>query len=148
MVCLCQSRCSACNMEALQAEIASKRKAIQDDSILSDRPSKYMKRGDLERLREERQVKTGQVQTSPEDPSKSTRVSTPSLIQTRMHPDTSMESSHLSFQLLQALPHHGIQNLRLLLNLPIICLMRKQFGGFELKVNRSDFSEKQTRTVV
>lgn len=57
-------------MEALKAEIASKRKAIQDDPI--DRPSKYMKRGDLERLREERELETRQVQTSPEDP---TRVS-------------------------------------------------------------------------
>jgi hypothetical protein len=58
-------------MEVLKAEIASKRKAIQDDPI--DRPSKYMKRGDLERLREERELATRQVQTSPE--SNPTRVS-------------------------------------------------------------------------
>ena len=61
-------------MEALKAEIASKRKAIQDDPV--DRPSKYMKRGDLERLREERELATRQLQTSPEDPpSNPTRVS-------------------------------------------------------------------------
>ena len=53
-------------MEALKAEIASKRKAIQDDPI--DRPSKYMKRGDLERLREEQELASRQVQTSPEGP--------------------------------------------------------------------------------
>jgi pre-mRNA-splicing factor 18 len=62
-------------MEALRAEIASKRKAIQDDPI--DRPSKYMRRGDLERLREERELAARQVQTSPEHPpSKPKRVST------------------------------------------------------------------------
>lgn len=61
-------------MEALKAEIASKRKAIQEDPILSDRPSKYMKRGDLERLREERER---QAEVSSQDlPSKPTRVST------------------------------------------------------------------------
>ena len=61
-------------MEALKAEIASKRKAIQDDPI--DRPSKYMKRGDLERLREERELATCQVQTNLEGlPSNATRVS-------------------------------------------------------------------------
>jgi hypothetical protein len=68
-------------MEALKAEIASKRKVIQDDPI--DRPRKYMKRGDLERLREERELATRQVQTSPEDlPSIPTRVSTRSLFLT------------------------------------------------------------------
>jgi hypothetical protein len=62
-------------MEALKAEIASKRKAIQDDPI--DRRSKYMKRGDLEKLREERELATLQAQTSPEGlPSMPTRVST------------------------------------------------------------------------
>ena len=41
-----------------------------------DRPSKYMKRGDLERLREERELATRQVQTSLEDAaSNPTRVS-------------------------------------------------------------------------
>ena len=60
-------------MEALRAEIASKRKAIQDGSI--DRPSKYMKRGDLEKLREEQEFATRQVQTSPEDPPPTKRVS-------------------------------------------------------------------------
>ena len=68
-------------MESLKAEIASKRKAIQDDPI--DRPSKYMKRGDLERLREERELATRQVQTSSEDlQSNPARVSTRSLFLT------------------------------------------------------------------
>lgn len=39
-------------MDALKAEIASKRKAIQDDPLAS-RPNKYMRRGDIERLREQ-----------------------------------------------------------------------------------------------
>lgn len=42
-------------MDALKAEIASKRKALQDDS--SERPTKYMRRGELERLKEEQERK-------------------------------------------------------------------------------------------
>lgn len=41
-------------MDALRAEIATKRKAIQDDS---QGPPKYMRRGDLERLKVEREQK-------------------------------------------------------------------------------------------
>ena len=41
-------------MDALKAEIAVKRKALTEDTA---RPSKYMRRGDLERLREERERK-------------------------------------------------------------------------------------------
>lgn len=41
-------------MEALKAEVAAKRKALQDDT---GRPTKYMRRGDIERLQEEQQVK-------------------------------------------------------------------------------------------
>ena len=76
IVCLRQSFSLNPNMEALKAEIASKRKTIQDDPVLSNRPSKYMKRGDIERLREEQELKASELQTSPEDPpSKPTRVS-------------------------------------------------------------------------
>ena len=39
-------------MDALKAEIATKRKAIEVDG----RPSKYMRRGDLERLREQEEA--------------------------------------------------------------------------------------------
>ena len=41
-------------MDALRAEIATKRKAIQDDV---QGPSKYMRRGDLERLKTEKEQK-------------------------------------------------------------------------------------------
>ena len=41
-------------MDALKAEIATKRKAIQDDAR---GPSKYMRRGDLERLKAEKEQK-------------------------------------------------------------------------------------------
>ncbi|KAH0584993.1 hypothetical protein H2248_008264 [Termitomyces sp. 'cryptogamus'] len=37
-------------MDALRAEINSKRKALQDESV---RPNKYMRRGDIERMKEE-----------------------------------------------------------------------------------------------
>jgi pre-mRNA-splicing factor 18 len=38
-------------MEALKAEIALKRKAVQNDA--DTRPSKYVRRGELERMKEE-----------------------------------------------------------------------------------------------
>ena len=41
-------------MDALKAEIATKRKAIQDDA---QGPSKYIRRGELERLKAEREQK-------------------------------------------------------------------------------------------
>lgn len=44
-------------MDALKAEIASKRKAIQDDPLVSARPTKYMRRGDIEKLKEEQELK-------------------------------------------------------------------------------------------
>lgn len=44
-------------MDALKAEIASKRKTLQDDSVESLRPTKYMRRGDIEKLREEQELK-------------------------------------------------------------------------------------------
>ncbi|PPQ73973.1 hypothetical protein CVT24_012535 [Panaeolus cyanescens] len=55
-------------MDALKAEIASKRKALQDDPILSARPTKYMKRGDLERLREQQMAAEAKQRTQSEEP--------------------------------------------------------------------------------
>lgn len=43
-------------MDALKAEIAVKRKALQEDPALA-RPTKYMRRGEIERLKEERERK-------------------------------------------------------------------------------------------
>jgi pre-mRNA-splicing factor 18 len=42
-------------MDALKAEIAAKRKALEDGS--SERPNKYMRRGDVERIKEEQERK-------------------------------------------------------------------------------------------
>lgn len=41
-------------MDSLKALVAEKRKAIQDDST---RPTKYMRRGELERMKEEQEAK-------------------------------------------------------------------------------------------
>jgi len=63
-------------MEFLKAEIASKRKALQEDPTTDGRPSKYMRRGELERLREEkeRQLQEAKLQQeSSKKASKSTR---------------------------------------------------------------------------
>ena len=44
------------SMDALKAEIASKRKALQDEPSTSRR-TKYMRRGDVERRKEEEELK-------------------------------------------------------------------------------------------
>lgn len=40
-------------MDALKAEIALKRKNLSETSAVGGRPTKYMRRGDIERLKEE-----------------------------------------------------------------------------------------------
>ena len=52
-------------MDALKAEIATKRKVIQDDT---QGPSKYMRRGDLERLKTEREQKAREAAEKPAAP--------------------------------------------------------------------------------
>ena len=44
-------------MDDLKAEIAVKRKALQDDPTLSSRPNKYMRKGEIEKLRIEQELK-------------------------------------------------------------------------------------------
>ncbi|KAL0954729.1 hypothetical protein HGRIS_003682 [Hohenbuehelia grisea] len=44
-------------MDALKAEIANKRKALQEDPVWTARPTKYMRRGDIEKLKEEQAAK-------------------------------------------------------------------------------------------
>lgn len=44
-------------MDALKAEIVLKRKTFQDVPAGDGRPTKYMRRGDLERLKEEQERK-------------------------------------------------------------------------------------------
>ncbi|GLB40592.1 putative prp18 domain containing protein [Lyophyllum shimeji] len=44
-------------MEALKAELNAKRKALQEDPLLASRPTKYMRRGEIERLKEEAKAK-------------------------------------------------------------------------------------------
>lgn len=51
-------------MDALKAEIALKRKAIQDDPLLASRPNKYMRKGAIEKLREEQELKEKEVQAA------------------------------------------------------------------------------------
>ncbi|KIJ51208.1 hypothetical protein M422DRAFT_26637 [Sphaerobolus stellatus SS14] len=44
-------------MDALKSDIAQKRKALQDDPLLATRPTKYMRRGEIEKLRLEQEQK-------------------------------------------------------------------------------------------
>ena len=72
-------------MDSLKAEIASKRKALQDEPLLAHRPTKYMRRGDIERLRQEyeqsvqekRKLEEAERKQTPDtsDKAKATRVS-------------------------------------------------------------------------
>jgi len=66
-------------MDSLKAEIASKRKALEAGSGSAGRPSKYMRRGDIERLCEEQEQKAQQKKEAARQTttvvSESTRVS-------------------------------------------------------------------------
>lgn len=53
------------SMDALKAEIAAKRKAIQDDPIVASRPTKYMRRGDIELLKQEQEEAARLQATAP-----------------------------------------------------------------------------------
>lgn len=44
-------------MDALKAEIATKRKALTEDPVLASRPTKYMRRGEIEKMKEEQERK-------------------------------------------------------------------------------------------
>ncbi|KAJ2929253.1 hypothetical protein H1R20_g7831, partial [Candolleomyces eurysporus] len=58
-------------MDFLKAEIAAKRKVLDEDSTtISARPNKYMRRGDLERLKEEQERKAQEEKRKQEEDSK------------------------------------------------------------------------------
>ena len=57
-------------MDALKAEIVAKRKAIEDDTLRAARPTKYMRRSDIEKLREERERRGTEPQTTIVEPAK------------------------------------------------------------------------------
>jgi pre-mRNA-splicing factor 18 len=44
-------------MDFLKAEIATKRKILDDDPANGNRPNKYMRRGEVEKLKEEQERK-------------------------------------------------------------------------------------------
>lgn len=54
-------------MDSLKAFVAEKRKTLQDDSM---RPKKYMRKGDLERMKEEQEAKVHEEKQIVEDANK------------------------------------------------------------------------------
>ena len=54
---LLQSSIEKMSLDILKSEIAVKRKAIAEDPVLSGRPNKYMRKGELERLKLEQEQK-------------------------------------------------------------------------------------------
>jgi pre-mRNA-splicing factor 18 len=54
-------------MDALKAEIVAKRKVIEEDTLHGTRPTKYMRRSDIEKLREEREQKRQEAGSQEQD---------------------------------------------------------------------------------
>ncbi|KDQ15819.1 hypothetical protein BOTBODRAFT_54317 [Botryobasidium botryosum FD-172 SS1] len=60
-------------MDFLKAEIAQKRKVIQEDTTVSARPNKYMRRGELEKLKEETERKEREAKEREKEAAKADR---------------------------------------------------------------------------
>ena len=59
-------------MDALKSLVSSKRKALEDDPIAAAKSNKYMRKGDIERLKEEmkvREAKQREAETNSQRPS-------------------------------------------------------------------------------
>jgi len=130
-------------MDLLKAEIASKRKAVEADSV---RPNKYMRRGELERLREEQEQKA-RVDKKAEEESRQPVVAKERINTTRVsfstysrmyNPDIRMENSHLSLLLERPNPrnHQSPHS-----TFPT----KKRFVGSVLEVSLFDCLESPTR---
>ena len=62
-------------MDTLKAEIASKRKALQDDPLILSRPNKYMRKGEIEKLRMDREQKEKEAKAAKEQVERFTKSS-------------------------------------------------------------------------
>ena len=65
-------------MDALKSLVSSKRKALEDDPIAVAKPNKYMRRGDIERLKEE--MKAREAKEREEQREAETNSQRPSLV--------------------------------------------------------------------
>lgn len=130
------------SMDLLKAEIASKRKAVEVNSGSAGRPSKYMRRGDIERLCEEQEQKAQQKNEAARHNTtvvlESTRVSF-DLLLLFLSPDIWMEKSHPQLR-------HEKQNLRNRLNHLLIFLTKRRSDDFVPGVNLFDYLGNRIRT--
>jgi hypothetical protein len=132
-------------MDALKAEIASKRKAVEESSL--SRPTKYMRRGELERLREEQEQKARDIKKADEitrqtvafkEQSNSDAVSLFFITLAYLVLIFGLEKSHPPVL-------HGRQNRRNQRNPHSIYPTRRRYVGFVPEVNPFDFLESPTR---
>ncbi|KAF9000754.1 Prp18 domain-containing protein [Cyathus striatus] len=90
-------------MDALKAEIAQKRKALEQDPVQSSRPNKYMRRGEIERLKEEQEAKVREEKRKLEEAARqeveakaaavrATKQAAPRSISNSPHPDSLRET--------------------------------------------------------
>lgn len=141
-------------MEALKAEIALKRKALQDDS---SRPSKYLKKSDLEKLREEkeRQEKEAKAERERAEEEQKERAKASANAQVSLYwycvlllrSSFGMENRVVHFLSLSLLSLTArLPVLRILLQPPVsTSRMKRLFVACGLKANLFVYLENQTR---
>lgn len=134
-------------MDSLKALVAEKRKAIQDDSA---RPTKYMRKGDLERIKEDQETKIREEKRIAEEASKreeeakqaAKKVSSLPCAPRHFLPDVSLEDRPHKHQAHLVIQRPQTQSL------PSISLTKKLSDVCVPKANRFGFLANQTRIVV
>lgn len=130
-------------MEALKAELAKKRKAAEEAS--SSRPTKYMKRGDLERMKQEEEAALKADSKTKQD--EELRAKTAKVIQRSIWSISILTPTlnRLASTIPQRL-HHQLRIRRLLNQChSLMSRMTKQSEDYERKDNLLDCSARRTR---
>jgi len=122
-------------MEALKAEIALKRKSAQGDS---NRPAKYMRRGEIEKLKEEQEKQEREVKEAKELEAKEAQKVAVKAKNRLVH---SQPPTHHNRTIL------GIPRLQTLLLRPSTSQTKRQFAVSASRANLSAYSESQTKIV-
>lgn len=138
-------------MNGLLAEVAAKRKAITDDK-LNTRPTKYMRRGEIERLREEEERKEKEEKEAKEaeeqrqkEELRASKVGS-SISSLCQWPNSPLENRLLGYLLARLIQNHEMVSLRSLIQ-HSISPTRKLYIVFAQRANPSGSLQNQTRIV-